>query len=104
MPSTIYQSLYQSFIRQGFAKSFTQGYAQSVIAATHPHSQNRPTFARRGSTRTRLKSIHLQNASSAFRTAAAAAADLRHDRGVTHGSMDAYFESLRRGRGAGEAA
>ena len=103
MPSTIYQSLYQSFIRQGFAKSFTQGYAQSVIAATHPHSQNRPTFARRGSTRTRLKSIHLQNASSAFHTAAAAAADLRHDRGVTHGSLDAYFESLQKAQAAGDA-
>ncbi len=51
MPS-VYTSVFQTFLRQGFSKSFTHGYAQSVVAATHPHvlnTQNRPSFGRRNS-------------------------------------------------------
>ncbi|KAI1765387.1 hypothetical protein GGR53DRAFT_490224 [Hypoxylon sp. FL1150] len=96
---TIYSSLYQNFIRQGFAKSFTHGYAQSVVAATHPHvlnSQNRPSFARRNSQRVgRLTSLQLQNA---FHNSSSNAAqhELRHDKLTSNGNLDAYFEALKK--------
>ncbi|KAI5861580.1 hypothetical protein GGS23DRAFT_575757 [Durotheca rogersii] len=102
---TIYSSLYQNFIRQGFAKSFTHGYAQSVVAATHPHvlnSQNRPSFARRSSQRVgRLSSLQLQ---SAFHNSSNPVVqhELRHDRHAGNGSLDAYFEALRKQQDAGE--
>ncbi|KAJ8127241.1 hypothetical protein O1611_g6397 [Lasiodiplodia mahajangana] len=101
---TIYSSLYQNFIRQGFAKSFTHGYAQSVVAATHPHvlnSQNRPSFARRASQRVgRLSSLQLQNA---FHTTNAnALTEHRHERHGGLGSLDAYFEALKKKEDAGE--
>ncbi|KAJ3569946.1 hypothetical protein NPX13_g5901 [Xylaria arbuscula] len=94
---TIYSSLYTNFIRQGFAKSLTHGYAQSVVAATHPHvlnTQNRPSFARRASQRVgRLSSLQLQNA---FHTANANAhAEHRPERLGNNGNLDAYFEALK---------
>lgn len=101
MPGSIYNNLYASFIRSGFTKSFTQGYAQSVVAATHPHvlnSQNRPSFAgRKRQTTTRLG--RLQQLQSAFHTSAHHSATLpvehRHEKLTTnHGGLDAYFESL----------
>ncbi|KAK8043227.1 pentatricopeptide repeat protein [Apiospora phragmitis] len=63
----IYSSLYSNFIRQGLTKSLTHGYAQSVVAATHPHvlnSQNRSSFSRRSSQRVggRLAGLQLQTA------------------------------------------
>ncbi|KAI0466003.1 hypothetical protein F4859DRAFT_340208 [Xylaria cf. heliscus] len=101
---TIYSSLYQNFIRQGFAKSFTHGYAQSVVAATHPHvlnTQNRPSFARRASQRVgRLSSLQLQ---TAFHTANAnALSEHRQERHGTNGNLDAYFEALKKKEDAGE--
>ncbi|KAI1373273.1 hypothetical protein F4677DRAFT_429892 [Hypoxylon crocopeplum] len=96
---TIYSSLYQNFIRQGFAKSFTHGYAQSVVAATHPHvlnSQNRPSFARRNSQRVgRLSSLQLQNA---FHSSSNANAqhELRHEKHTSNANLDAYFEALKK--------
>ncbi len=102
MPTTIYQSLYQNFIRQGFAKSFTHGYAQSVVAATHPHSQNRPSFARRGSNRFSRLQTALQ-LHSAFQSTSAAASELRHERPSIHEGLDAYFENLIRKQAAGES-
>ncbi|OTB10033.1 hypothetical protein K445DRAFT_28044 [Daldinia sp. EC12] len=101
---TIYSSLYQNFIRQGFAKSFTHGYAQSVVAATHPHvlnSQNRPSFARRNSQRVgRLTSLQLQNAFHSSNSNARH--DLRHEKDGGHGSLDAYFEALRKQQDSGD--
>lgn len=89
---TIYSSLYQTFIRQGFAKSFTHGYAQSVVAATHPHvlsPQNRPSFARRNSNRFgRIQALQLQ---SAFHTSQGAS---EHKPALNHGGLDAYYEHL----------
>ncbi|EFW99388.1 pentatricopeptide repeat protein [Grosmannia clavigera kw1407] len=89
---TIYSSLYQTFIRQGFAKSFTHGYAQSVVAATHPHvlsQQNRPSFARRNSNRFgRIQALQLQ---SAFHTTSGAP---EHRPALSHGGLDAYYEHL----------
>ncbi|CAN8101866.1 unnamed protein product [Discula destructiva] len=101
MPGSIYNNLYASFIRSGFTKSFTQGYAQSVVAATHPHvlnSQNRPSFAgRKRQTTTHLS--RLQQLQSAFHTSAHHSASLpvehRHEKLTTnHGGLDAYFETL----------
>lgn len=82
---TIYSSLYQNFIRQGFAKSFINGYAQSVIAATHPHalnSQNRPSFAsrRNGTHVSRLGTLSLQ---AAFHSASSDQKIEKH-----HGTID----------------
>ncbi|KAF9881665.1 pentatricopeptide repeat protein [Colletotrichum karsti] len=94
---TIYSSLYQNFIRQGFAKSFTHGYAQSVVAATHPilNTQNRPSFARRNTNRFgRLQSLQLQSAFHNERTTSGLP-EHRHEKLTSkHGSLDAYFEAL----------
>ncbi len=99
---TIYSSLYQTFVRQGFAKSFTNGYAQSVIAATHPHvlsTQNRPSFARRNSRRFgRIQALQLQ---SAFHTHANGA-DFKQP-SLSHGGLDDYFEHLQSLQARGEA-
>ncbi|KAI2641235.1 hypothetical protein GGS21DRAFT_503646 [Xylaria nigripes] len=101
---TIYSSLYQNFIRQGFAKSFTNGYAQSVVAATHSHvlnNQNRPSFSRRHGQRAgRVSTLQLQNA---FHTANANAHhELRSERHGGVGSLEAYFEALKKKQDAGE--
>jgi pentatricopeptide repeat protein len=93
---TVYSSVFQNFIRQGFSKSFTHGYAQSVVAATHPHvlnSQNRPSFARRSSQRLpRLGSLGLQ---AAFHAVVSGPSGRQQDpRPDSHGSLDAYFENL----------
>ncbi|KAL5601385.1 hypothetical protein BROUX41_002628 [Berkeleyomyces rouxiae] len=106
---TIYSSLYQQFIRQGLTKSVTHGYAQSVVAATHPHllnSQNRPSFAKRSSNRvSRLHTLQLKNAFHTERQTAGLAAthDHLHDRALGQGALDAYFEALKQKRaGAAE--
>ncbi|ROV95267.1 hypothetical protein VPNG_08979 [Cytospora leucostoma] len=102
MPGSIYNNLYTNFIRSGFTKSFTHGYAQSVVAATHPHvlnPQNRPSFAarKRQSTTTRLG--RLQQLQSAFHAGSHQSAGLpiehRHEKlPSSHGGLDAYFEHL----------
>lgn len=106
MPS-VYSSVFQSFIRQGFSKSFTHGYAQSVVAATHSHvlnPQNRPSFARRrNSARVgRLSSLGLQ---SAFHTSSAhgsSATEPRQEKAAGHGGLEAYFEHLQKSQASGE--
>ena len=98
-----YSSLYQNFIRSGLTKSVTYGYAQSVVAVSHPHllnSQNRSSFARRQSHRfSRLHTLQTQ-AASAFHSERQALANLstdkRHDRTLSHGGLDAYFEALKK--------
>lgn len=104
---TIYASLYSNFIRQGstFAKSITtHGYAQSVVAATHPHvlnSQNRPVFGRRHTNRLgRLSTFQLQSAFHHTDRASSGLAD--HRTGHVHGGLDAYFEALQQQQAAGE--
>ncbi|KAI0150705.1 hypothetical protein GGR57DRAFT_471286 [Xylariaceae sp. FL1272] len=101
---TIYSSLYQNFIRQGFAKSFTHGYAQSVVAATHPHvlnSQNRPSFARRHSQLVgRLSSFQPQSAFHPLN--ANAHNEQRQDRRASHGNLDGYFDALKKNQDEGE--
>ncbi|KAF3766905.1 hypothetical protein M406DRAFT_345210 [Cryphonectria parasitica EP155] len=115
MPGSIYNNLYASFIRSGFTKSFTHGYAQSVVAATHPHvlnSQNRPSFAaRKRQTNSRLS--RLQQFQNAFHTSSHQSAGLpvehRHEKlSTNHGGLDAYFETLQKKeaaeKGEGEGA
>lgn len=103
---TVYSSVFQSFIRQGFSKSFTHGYAQSFVAATHPHvlnPQTRPSFARRNSHRIgRLQSLGLQSAFHTSNQASGSAVENRHERIASHGGLDAYFDHLQRKQAAGE--
>ncbi|KAL6862661.1 hypothetical protein ACO1O0_002898 [Amphichorda felina] len=105
---TIYSSLYSNFIRQGstFAKSVTaHGYAQSVVAATHPHllnSQNRPVFARRHASRLgRVSALQLH---SAFHTdkVGASSGFIDYRQASNHGGLDAYFEALQSKETTGE--
>ncbi|KAK3177843.1 hypothetical protein K4F52_009447 [Lecanicillium sp. MT-2017a] len=102
----IYSNLYTNFIRQGstFAKSITtHGYAQSVVAATHPHvlnSQNRPVFGRRRTNRhSRLVALHLH---SAFHTDRSSSALTDHRHVFNNGGLDAYFEALKEKEATGE--
>jgi pentatricopeptide repeat protein len=105
---TIYSSLYSNFIRQGstFAKSITtHGYAQSVVAATHPHvlnTQNRPVFGRRNNSANRFGRLSNLQLHSAFHTERSAAGlpDIRN--GHNHGGLDAYFEALQKTEATGE--
>ncbi|KFH42218.1 Pentatricopeptide repeat-containing protein-like protein [Hapsidospora chrysogenum ATCC 11550] len=108
MPS-IYSSLFSNFVRQGstFAKSVTaHGYAQSVVAATHPHllnPQNRPAFARRHANRVgRVPAFQLHSAFHTDRAGASAANSLDHRHTYVHGGLDAYFEALQSKQSAGE--
>ncbi|KAK2591984.1 hypothetical protein QQS21_010320 [Conoideocrella luteorostrata] len=103
---TIYSSLYSNFVRQGstFAKSITtHGYAQSVVAATHPHvlnSQNRPVFGRRHTRRLgRLSTLHLH---SAFHTERTSGGLSDHRTAQNHGGLDDYFEALQSKQAEGE--
>lgn len=102
----IYSSLYSNFVRQGstFAKSITaHGYAQSVVAATHPHvlnAQNRPVFGRRHTKRqNRLSAFHLHPAFLNDRSHSTLA-DHRHV--FKHGGLDDYFEALQQKEADGE--
>ncbi|KAF4126705.1 PPR repeat [Geosmithia morbida] len=104
---TIYSSLYANFIRQGstFVKSATaHGYAQSVVAATHPHllnSQNRPVFGRRHTNRlSRLSALQLTSAFHTDKSSSAAFADPKQT--YSHGGLDGYFEALKSKESAGE--
>ncbi|KAJ4270262.1 hypothetical protein NW762_001938 [Fusarium torreyae] len=106
---TIYSSLYSNFVRQGstFAKSITtHGYAQSVVAATHPHvlnSQNRPVFVRRKTNRLgRFSNLQLHSAFHTERTASSGLPSVEHRPGQNHGGLDAYFEALQHQQATGE--
>ncbi|KAF5022260.1 hypothetical protein F66182_5699 [Fusarium sp. NRRL 66182] len=106
---TIYSSLYSNFVRQGstFAKSITtHGYAQSVVAATHPHvlnSQNRPVFVRRKTNRLgRFSNLQLHSAFHTGRTASSGLPSVEHRPGQNYGGLDAYFEALQHQQATGE--
>jgi len=102
---TIYSTVFQSFIRQGFSKTVTHGYAQSFVAATHPHAlntQQRSSFARRNSTRVvgRFPTLGLQ---SAFHTSGphnASTTEHKIEKVFSHGGLDAYFEQLQKSQAA----
>jgi pentatricopeptide repeat protein len=91
---TIYSSFVQNFIRQGVSKSWTHGYAQSVVAATHPHvlnPQTRPSFARRHSQLVGRFTSTLQVPNAFHTVNANAHPELRQER-----TLDAYFENLKK--------
>ncbi|KAM0524622.1 hypothetical protein ACHAPE_000720 [Trichoderma viride] len=102
----IYSQLYSNFIRQGstFAKSVTaHGYAQSVVAATHPHvlnSQNRPVFRRQSNRPSRVSNFPLYSAFHSERLSSGLPADHHHV--SNHGGLDAYFEALQKQEVIGE--
>src|SRR5271169_4013925 len=105
----IYSNLYSNLARQGFAKTFTHGYAQSVVAATHPstypNQHHRTGFSRRPSRLGKLPSYQFQNA---FQTSASSssvsAQEGRQERNVgSDGGLDAYFEAWKKRHAAGES-
>jgi pentatricopeptide repeat protein len=105
----IYSNLYSNLARQGFAKTFTHGYAQSVVAATHPstypNQHHRTGFSRRPSRLGKLSSYQFQNA---FQTSASSssvtAQEGRQERSVgSDGGLDAYFEAWKKRHAAGES-
>ncbi|KAK4161536.1 hypothetical protein QBC43DRAFT_95552 [Cladorrhinum sp. PSN259] len=104
MPSFA-SNLWSSVFRQGLTKSVTQTYAQSVVAATHPHvlnTQNRPSFGRRNQSRlaNRRTSVLGLTSTSAFHASssltAGSAEPLRQGKAVNPGGLDAYFEQLQK--------
>jgi pentatricopeptide repeat protein len=104
----IYSNLYSNLARQGFTKTFTHGYAQSVVAATHPSSypnqHHRTGFGRRPSALGKLTSYQFQNA---FQTNASSSSvsvqDGRQERSVgSDGGLDAYFEAWKKRNAPGE--
>ena len=101
----IYSNLYSNLARQGFTKTFTQGYAQSVVAATHPQvyaSQNRPGFALHRRSSKVGNTYHFQNAfhSSAQSSSTTTVRELRPEK--IDGGLDAYFDAWRKHHAAGE--
>ena len=95
-----YSHLYTNFIRHGsqFAKSVTtHGYAQSVVAATHPHllnHQNRPVFKRSHASRLgRPSALQLTSAFHTEKTAPSSAL-VDHRYTFKHGGLDGYYEAL----------
>lgn len=104
-----HSTLYQNVFRTGLTKTLTHGYAQSVVAATHPHvlnSQNRPSWVRRNSHRVgRLTGLQLQSAFHVSSSASAAAPhEHRPERRGSFGNLDAYFEALQKKQEQAEAS
>jgi pentatricopeptide repeat protein len=105
----IYSNLYSNLARQGFAKTFTHGYAQSVVAATHPSSypnqHHRTGFGRRSSRPGKLGSYQFQNAfhNSTSSSSGFGVQEGRQEKsGVSEGSLDAYFDAWKKRHAAGE--
>lgn len=101
-------NLYSTFARQGFAKSFTHGYAQSVVAVTHPASypnqHNRTAFTRRPSRLGKLNNYQFQNAfhNNAAAASSAAVQEGRVERAINnHAGLDAYFDAWKDHHAAG---
>jgi len=101
----IYSNLYSNLARQGVTKSFTHGYAQSVVAATHPQvyaSQNRPGFGlHRRTSKLGSQSYHFQNAfHSSAQSSSTVVRETRPEK--SDGSLDAYFDAWNKQHAAGE--
>jgi pentatricopeptide repeat protein len=104
-----HSTLYQNVFRTGLSKTLTHGYAQSVVAATHPHvlnSQNRPSWARRNTHRVgKLSGLQLQSAFHVSTSASTNAShEHRHERRGSFGNLDAYFEALQKKQEQARAA
>jgi pentatricopeptide repeat protein len=104
----IYSNLYSNLARQGFTKSFTHGYAQSVVAATHPSSypnqHNRTGLSRRHRVG-KLSSYQFKNAfhTSLNSSTTVVLQDARPEKNVaTDGGLAAYFDAWKKQHAAGE--
>lgn len=104
----IYSSIASTLARQG-PKTITHGYAQSLVAATHPQayvSSNRPGFgfSRRPSKLGHNPAYQFQNA---FVSSAQSSRTLtqipneKHDRPAEARPLDAYYEAWRKHHAAG---
>jgi pentatricopeptide repeat protein len=105
----IYSNLYSNLARQGLTKTFTHGYAQSVVAATHPASypnqHHRTPFSRRPSRLGKLGTYQFQNAfhNSTSPASIAVTHECRQDRTVGNDSgLEAYFDAWKKQHAAGE--
>jgi len=101
----IYSNIASTLARQG-PKTFTHGYAQSVVAATHPQvyaSSNRPGFGlnRRASKAGHFPSYSFQNAFHNSAQSSSTVQLVRHEK--TDGGLDAYFEAWKKQHATGEA-
>ena len=101
----IYSHLYSNLARQGVTKTFTHGYAQSVVAATHPQvyaAQNRPGFGlSRRTSKVGSQSYHFQNAfHSSAQSSSTIVREARQDK--SDGGLDAYFDAWKKQHVAGE--
>ena len=102
----IYNSLYSNLARQGFAKTFTHGYAQSVVAATHPQvyaTQNRPGFGlHRRTGKVGPSTYHFQNA---FHSSAQSASTttILEARPQKDSGLEAYFDAWKAHHECGES-
>jgi pentatricopeptide repeat protein len=100
----IYSNIASTLARQG-PKTFTHGYAQSLVAATHPQayvSNNRPGFGlnRRTSKVGQHSTYHFQNA---FHSSAASSTTVQQVRAEKNDAgLDAYFEAWKKQHVAGE--
>ena len=100
----IYSSFASTLARQG-PKTFTHGYAQSLVAATHPQvyaSNNRPGFGlrRRTSKAGHYPNYHFQNAFHSSAQSSATVQQVRPEK--SDGGLEAYFEAWKKQHAAGE--
>lgn len=106
----IYSNLYSNLGRQGATKAFTNngGYAQSLVAATHPvaytNHRHRHSFTRRP---TSLRSFGSYTFQNAFQTSVGSLGlglqDVRQEKTHSHDSgLEAYFDAWKNQHAAGE--
>lgn len=106
----IYSNLYSNLARQGFAKTFHHGYAQSLVAATHPSSypnhHNRSALSRRHNSVGKLHSFRFKNAFHTSVNSSSAVTlqqDVRPEKlASTDAGLDAYFDAWKKQHPVGE--
>ena len=99
----IYSNLYSNLARQGFAKTFNHGYAQSLVAATHPQvyaTQNRPGFSHRRASKLGGNSYHFKNAFHSSTHSSSVVREVHTEK--NDGNLDAYFDAWTKQHAAGE--
>jgi pentatricopeptide repeat protein len=99
----IYGNIASTFARQG-PKTFSHGYAQSLVAATHPQvyaSNHRPGFGlrRRTSKAGHYPAYHFQNA---FHSSAQTNNSVQQVRPERDGGLEAYFDAWKQQHAVGE--
>lgn len=98
--------IYSNIARQGLAKSITHGYAQSVVAATHPQNhlnQNRPRFGlNRRQSKVGPRHYSFQNAFHSGTQQSSTLVQEGRSEKADIGLLAAYFEDLKRHEAAGD--